>query len=254
MSAHLWSVNLHRTLSSEASASWNHSLPATNRRQGVASYAWSWFLLASLPRLQRNAVAVSRRTLDVLVSSLMLIFLLPVFLAAAVAIKLTDFGPVLFWQERIGMHGIPFRFPKFRSMVTRAEALKIDLLARNHHTSGVTFKMKRDPRATPVGLLLRRFSIDELPQLWCVLKGEMSLVGPRPAVPFEVDRYTLRNRVRLNVKPGLTCIWQVSGRSDLPFAEQVRLDERYFFEQSLTTDLRLLVQTVPAVISGKGAY
>ena len=152
------------------------------------------------------------------------------------------------------MHGTTFRFPKFRSMVRNAESLKTGLMGQNQHGNSVTFKMKHDPRITKIGRFIRRFSIDEIPQLWCVIKGDMALVGPRPAVPREVERYSLRDRVRLNTLPGLTGIWQVSGRSEIPFEQQVKLDEQYFLQQSLGMDLRLLAQTIPAVLTGRGAY
>ena len=179
----------------------------------------------------------------------------PLFLIVAVCIKATDGGPVLFWQQRVGKWGREFPFPKFRSMVMNAEALKATLLAGNDHGSaGVTFKMKQDPRVTWIGRLIRRASIDELPQLWCVLKGEMSLVGPRPPVPREVALYTLADRRRLDVMPGLTCFWQVNGRGEIPFDRQVQLDVDYIESRSLWVDLKLLAQTIPAVFFGKGAY
>lgn len=198
-----------------------------------------------------NAV---KRLLDILVSLTMLLCLGPFLLAVAAAIKLTDRGPVFFWQSRVGQWGTEFPFPKFRSMVTNAEALKDKLLASNDHKNGVTFKMKSDPRVTWIGRIIRKTSIDELPQLWCVLKGDMSLVGPRPPVPREVALYSLRDRRRLDVKPGLTCIWQVSGRGDIPFDQQVELDVRYIESQSLWLDLVLLLKTAPAILIGKGAY
>jgi lipopolysaccharide/colanic/teichoic acid biosynthesis glycosyltransferase len=139
-------------------------------------------------------------------------------------------------------------------MVVGAERLKAELLAQNSHGDCVTFKMKRDPRVTWIGRIIRKLSIDELPQLWCVFKGEMSLVGPRPPVPGEVARYSLADRRRLDVVPGLTCIWQVSGRGDIPFPEQVKLDVDYIESQNLWLDLKLLLQTVPAVLLGRGAY
>ncbi|MDX9720456.1 MAG: sugar transferase [Myxococcota bacterium] len=195
-----------------------------------------------------------KRGADIAGASMMLIVLSPVFGAVALAIKLTDNGPVLFWQKRIGQYGEPFDFPKFRSMVANAEQLKAKLLAQNDHGDGITFKMKRDPRVTWIGRLIRKTSIDELPQLINVLRGEMSLVGPRPPVPGEVARYTQKDRRRLEVKPGLTCIWQVSGRGDIPFPEQVELDVRYIESQSIRQDLTILLQTIPAVLLGKGAY
>jgi len=197
----------------------------------------------------------AKRALDIFASGLALLLLAPVFLIIGIAIKLTDPGPIFYFQTRVGKKGKTFRFPKFRSMVMNADKIREQLEKQNQHGSeGVTFKMKRDPRITAVGRILRRFSLDELPQLWCVLTGELSLVGPRPALPSEVARYTPRDRSRLAVKPGLTCIWQVSGRSELPFEKQVELDREYIRKQSLALDLKLLLKTVPAVVSGRGAY
>jgi lipopolysaccharide/colanic/teichoic acid biosynthesis glycosyltransferase len=139
-------------------------------------------------------------------------------------------------------------------MVPDAEQQKNKFLSENHHGDGVTFKIKRDPRITPFGSVIRKLSIDELPQLWCVLMGDMSLVGPRPPLPSEVARYAVRDRRRLEVKPGLTCIWQVSGRSELPFEQQVRLDAKYIDTYSNSLDVLLLLKTIPAIISGRGAY
>lgn len=195
-----------------------------------------------------------KRLLDIVVSAATLILLAPAFLLVAVAIKITDRGPVFFWQMRVGQWGREFPFPKFRSMVIDAEKLKDQLLQQNEHKTGVTFKMKRDPRVTWIGRIIRKLSVDELPQLWCVFKGEMSLVGPRPPVPREVAQYTLRDRRRLDAKPGLTCIWQVSGRGDIPFDRQVDLDLRYIESQSPWLDFLLLLKTVPAILTGRGAY
>ena len=142
-------------------------------------------------------------------------------------------------------------------MVIDAEKRRAELLEKSHHRGSgndITFKMKRDPRITPFGRFIRKLSIDELPQLWCVLTGEMSLVGPRPPLPVEVARYNLSDRRRLNIKPGLTCIWQVEGRGDIAFAEQVELDTQYINSQSLLLDIKLLFKTIPAVLIGKGAY
>jgi lipopolysaccharide/colanic/teichoic acid biosynthesis glycosyltransferase len=139
-------------------------------------------------------------------------------------------------------------------MVVNAEKLKDTLLAQSDHKDSVTFKMKKDPRITWIGRIIRKASIDELPQLGCVLKGDMSLVGPRPPVPREVAQYTLADRRRLDVIPGLTCIWQVSGRGDIPFKEQVKLDLQYIESQSVWLDVKLLFKTIPAVLTGRGAY
>jgi len=208
-------------------------------------YAW---------QLVVGGARVLKRSVDIGVSALALLCLSPLLLAVALAIKLTDRGPVFFVQTRVGRYGREFPFPKFRSMVVNAEALKDEILAQSDHGDSITFKMKKDPRVTWIGRIIRKLSIDELPQLWCVLKGEMSLVGPRPPVPREVDEYTLKDRRRLDVTPGLTCIWQVSGRGDIPFHEQVKLDVEYIESQSIWMDLKLLLQTVPAVLLGKGAY
>lgn len=223
------------------------SSPFMNRlRRMVARVQW-WARTQTLPIL--------KRWMDVVLVVPVLLMALPLFLMVALAIKLTDRGPVLFWQERVGQKGRVFPFPKFRSMVVNAEAVREKLMASNQHgEQGVTFKMKRDPRITRVGRLIRRTSIDELPQLWCVLRGDMSLVGPRPPLVKEVERYTLNDRQRLSAVPGLTCIWQVSGRSEVPFPEQVRMDVEYIKEQSLWADIKLLLATLPAVIRGRGAY
>ena len=183
-----------------------------------------------------------------------MLLLLPLFTLVALAIRLESPGPVFFRQIRVGALGKTFAMWKFRSMYIDAEERKAALEAQNEMQGGVIFKMKHDPRVTRVGRIIRRLSVDELPQLWNVLKGDMSLVGPRPALPLEVGQYSLEERGRLDAKPGITCTWQVSGRSDIPFDEQVLLDIDYIREQSVKNDLKLLVKTVPAVISGRGAY
>jgi lipopolysaccharide/colanic/teichoic acid biosynthesis glycosyltransferase len=200
------------------------------------------------------AYLTAKRLLDVFVALALLAVLSPLFLVVALCIKLTDGGPVFFRQKRVGLNGKVFDFFKFRSMVVDAEAKKADLMKWNKHVNSITFKMCRDPRVTWVGRIMRKTSIDELPQLWNVLIGEMTLVGPRPAVVAEVQRYTAREQRRLAVTPGLTCIWQVSGRADLDFQQQVELDVRYIRERSLWLDFKLMLLTVPAVLSGKGAY
>lgn len=196
----------------------------------------------------------AKRLIDIIGAVAALIVFSPFITLIAILIKLTSRGPVLFWQMRVGQWGREFAFPKFRSMVVNAEALKDTLLAENDHANGITFKIKRDPRVTRIGRVLRKLSLDELPQLWCVLTGDMSLVGPRPPVPREVARYNLRDRRRLDVKPGLTCIWQISGRGDIPFDRQVELDVQYIDSQSLWFDLLLLIKTAPAILIGRGAY
>ena len=195
-----------------------------------------------------------KRLIDIVGSGLGMIVLSPLFIAIALAVKLTSKGPVFFCQTRVGRYGRHFKFWKFRSMRIDAESMKKSLMSENASGDGVIFKMKKDPRITPVGRFIRKFSIDELPQLWNVLKGDMTLVGPRPPVPSEVAEYTLEDRKRLNVIPGLTCTWQVSGRSEIPFREQVRLDKEYIRTHGFWNDLKILAKTVPAILTGRGAY
>ena len=196
---------------------------------------------------------VIKRALDILLASLALLVLSPVFLAISLAIKLTSPGPVVFRQKRVGLHGRVFTLYKFRSMTEDAERRQADLAAVNE-MQGPVFKIKDDPRITSIGHLLRRFSLDELPQLWNVLRGDMSLVGPRPPLPSEVDRYVRHYKRRLSMRPGLTCTWQVSGRNDISnFDTWVRLDLEYIDNWSLSNDLRLIARTVPAVLFGDGA-
>jgi exopolysaccharide biosynthesis polyprenyl glycosylphosphotransferase len=194
-----------------------------------------------------------KRTSDILVSLLALLLLSPVFLLIFLLIKLEDGGPIFFIQRRVGQFGREFQMYKFRSMCLDAEKHLDVLLARNQHKEGVTFKIKRDPRVTRIGTWLRKFSLDELPQFYNVLRGEMSLVGPRPPVPREVALYRAADRRRLGAKPGITCTWQISGRSEIDFSRQVQLDVSYIENQSFWGDARILVRTIPAVVSGKGA-
>ncbi|HWE53374.1 MAG TPA: sugar transferase [Bryobacteraceae bacterium] len=197
---------------------------------------------------------VAKRTFDIGFALLLMIAFSPLMFFIGLAIKLTDRGPILYWQSRVGMWGETFPFPKFRSMVVRADQMVDTLAAQNHHGASITFKIKRDPRVTWIGRIIRRFSLDEFPQLWCVLRGDMSLVGPRPALPREVYNYTQEHRRRLGVRPGLTCIWQVSGRADIPFEKQVLMDVDYVESHTFWLDLKLVASTVPAVLTGRGAY
>jgi lipopolysaccharide/colanic/teichoic acid biosynthesis glycosyltransferase len=194
----------------------------------------------------------AKRGLDFGVAALLLVVALPVWCAAALLVRLTSPGPILFRQVRSGKDGAPFVCFKFRTMVADAEQRR-DHLLRINEMSGPVFKVKRDPRITWVGAVLRKTSVDELPQLINVLRGEMSLVGPRPALPSEVDRYSAIQRQRLLVKPGLTCLWQISGRNLIDFDRWIELDIEYVRRRSFLLDLTILVQTVPAVISGRGA-
>jgi exopolysaccharide biosynthesis polyprenyl glycosylphosphotransferase len=193
-----------------------------------------------------------KRALDVVVAAAALIVLSPLLLVVSLLIALGSPGPVLFRQTRVGRHGKPFAMLKLRSMVVDAEARRQALLSHNEQ-SGPVFKIKDDPRVTRVGRFIRRFSIDELPQLVNVLRGEMSLVGPRPPLPEEVARYEPWQRRRLSVRPGITCLWQVSGRNGVSFEQWMYLDMRYIDHWSLNEDLKLILRTVPAVVTGRGA-
>ena len=195
----------------------------------------------------------AKRIVDVLAASAGLVLTAPLMLFVAMAIKLESAGPLLFRHMRLGKDGRPFVMLKFRSMYQGAPAFQVQLIGENE-IPGPVFKIRADPRITRVGRLIRKYSLDELPQLWNVLRGEMSLVGPRPPVPEEVARYEPWQRERLAVKPGLTCTWQVSGRSDIPFDEWVRMDIEYVRSCSFRQDLKLLLLTVPAVITARGAY
>ncbi len=195
----------------------------------------------------------TKRAFDILVSAVALILLSPLFLLIALLVKLEDRGPIFFAQTRIGQFGREFKMFKIRSMCLDAEQRLKELLEKNCHKEGVTFKIKEDPRITRVGKWLRKFSFDELPQFYNVFIGDMSLVGPRPPVPREVAKYSLAHRRRLAIKPGITCIWQISGRSEIDFSGQVQLDVDYIENQNFWTDLKILGLTVPAVLSGKGA-
>jgi exopolysaccharide biosynthesis polyprenyl glycosylphosphotransferase len=203
-------------------------------------------------RLTRGQ-AIAKRVFDVVLSAAGLLLIWPLLLAVAIAIKLGDGGPVLFRQQRVGLQRRTFTLLKFRTMVPRAELLRAELLSRNE-ADGPLFKVREDPRVTRIGRWLRRFSIDELPQLLNVLKGEMSLVGPRPPLVGEVDAYEDWQLDRLEVRPGITGLWQVSGRSDLSFDEYVRLDLFYIENWSLAYDLFIVAKTVPLLLFPKGAY
>jgi len=194
-----------------------------------------------------------KRVLDVSVASVALVAASPLMALTALAIKLESPGPVLFKQIRVGKNGEPFSCLKFRSMYVDAEA-RLRELASQNEADGPVFKMKRDPRVTKVGRIIRKLSIDELPQLINVLRGDMSLVGPRPALPSEVAQYTYEQLRRLHAIPGITGLQQVSGRSDIDFKRWVELDLQYIAEQSIWTDIVILFKTIPAVLFSKGAY
>lgn len=230
------------------------------RRFSAAQTPWgrSRLLLQFQLRRARAQWVVSgseilKRAFDVLVSFVLLLILSPLFTLIALAVWLEDGGPIFFAQPRVGQFGRRFKMYKIRSMCSDAETRLQELLRKNQHQEGITFKIKDDPRITRVGKWLRKYSLDELPQLFNVFVGDMSLVGPRPPVPREVAKYSPSDRRRLAVKPGITCIWQISGRSEIDFSGQVRLDVDYIESQNFWSDLRILFLTIPAVVSGRGA-
>lgn len=195
-----------------------------------------------------------KRSFDIAVSTMALILLGPLLLCTALAIRIESAGPIFFKQVRVGYKGKAFTMYKFRSMFIDAEERLAEIQKDNESGGGVLFKMKKDPRITRIGRVIRKLSIDELPQIINVFNGDMSIVGPRPALPSEVSKYQTTDRKRLQTKPGLTCLWQIGGRSDLSFEQQIELDIKYLSKKSLTEDIAIVVKTVPAVISGKGAY
>ena len=208
-------------------------------------------------RLTWKAIVASsffiKRLFDIVASVCILIAISPILAVIALLVKLEDGGPIIFKQKRVGKFGREFYMYKFRSMRVDAEARLKELLAQNGHSTGVTFKMKNDPRITRVGRVLRKYSLDEFPQFVNVLKGEMSMVGPRPPLPREVALYTLKDRQRLAITPGLTCFWQIGGRANIDFPEQVQLDVQYIESQSFWLDVWICIKTIPAVLLGKGA-
>lgn len=214
--------------------------------------AWRWTI---------SCTGFLKRCIDITASGILMLVLSPVMIGTALLVR-RDGGPVFFKQRRVGLRGTEFGMLKFRSMCVDAEAKLKELLDQNEKNDGITFKMKNDPRITPIGRFIRKSSIDELPQMINVLRGEMSLVGPRPPLPREVVLYSPEDRRRLLAVPGITCLWQigeregrlleVSDRNSIDFPEQVSLDVRYIESQSFWRDLLILVKTVPAVLMGKG--
>ena len=196
---------------------------------------------------------LSKRILDITISVITLLVLMPVFLIIACAIKLDSKGPVFYSQTRVGKNGKHFRMFKFRSMVKDADK-KLHEIYHLNEKDGPVFKLSNDPRVTRVGQFIRRTSIDELPQFVNILRGDMAVVGPRPSLIKEVNQYTPYQAQRLNVTPGLTCYWQISGRSNLSFQEWVELDLKYINERGLATDIKIILKTIPAVLLGIGAY
>lgn len=209
--------------------------------------------LISFSRVPDSSIGLGvKRALDFVLATSLLVLFLPVMLVTAAAVKLTSPGPVFYRQIRCGLYGRRFALIKFRTMIDGAED-KLWEIRHLNEMDGPVFKMRNDPRVTPLGSFLRKFSIDELPQLWNVIKGEMSLVGPRAPLAEEVDNYSVKQRRRLSVKPGITCLWQVSGRNDVDFQNWMDLDFQYIDNWSLWLDFKIMARTIPAVFTGRGA-
>ncbi|OGF16939.1 MAG: hypothetical protein A2W00_10905 [Candidatus Eisenbacteria bacterium RBG_16_71_46] len=235
----------------EAVAAWP-SLPGVAPASGAEGFA-SAFPHAGAAPVEGIYLRIGKRVIDVAGAAIALLLASPLLLFAAILIKLESRGPVLYRSTRIGRDGREFTFLKLRSMVNGADRHRHHLSHLNE-CDGPVFKISNDPRVTRVGRFLRRSSIDEIPQFWNVLRGEMSLVGPRPPIPEEVAQYEPWQLRRLSVRPGLTCLWQISGRSRIGFDEWMRLDLEYIKHQSLGLDLKILCRTIPAVLSREGAY
>jgi exopolysaccharide biosynthesis polyprenyl glycosylphosphotransferase len=227
----------------------DRTMHAGQRFQYDADFVETEYAIPTRPVAYANA----KRALDIVLSLLGIVLFAPIFLLVALLVKITSRGPVIFRQTRVGVGGRLFTCYKFRSMYQDAEHRKAELMHLNE-TTGPVFKMKNDPRITPVGRILRKLSLDELPQLFNVLRGDMSIVGPRPPVPQEVIRYSEHELRRLSVVPGLTCLWQISGRSTIGFERWVELDLAYIDNMSFWNDLKIIAMTVPAVVSGRGAH
>lgn len=206
-----------------------------------------------LPVTLPSAYRVAKRVTDIVLTLLVCLILSPIFLAVMAIVKIYDRGPIFYKSTRVGLCGTPIAFWKFRTMVMDADQ-QLEKLKEQNEKDGPIFKMKDDPRVTPIGRILRRFSIDELPQLWSVLNGEMSLVGPRPPLPHEVLQYSREDLERLRVKPGITCYWQVMGRSNLTFQQWMELDRKYINDMSFWLDLKLILITPLAVLKSNGSY
>jgi exopolysaccharide biosynthesis polyprenyl glycosylphosphotransferase len=222
-------------------------------REAVYDGKASFEVVENLAAREGRFYRILKRSTDIVVALLLFILFLPIIPFVAILIKLDSPGPILFKQRRVGKNGKEFDFYKYRSMVVGAENV-IGMLRPLSGRNGPIFKLKNDPRVTRVGRFLRRSSLDELPQLINVLKGEMSIVGPRPNLPSEVTHYLPWQKQRLSVTPGITCFWQITGRSHIGFHEWMRLDLEYIRKRSLATDLKIILRTIPAVIARKGAY
>jgi exopolysaccharide biosynthesis polyprenyl glycosylphosphotransferase len=220
-----------------------------HREKEISNYSSS----INLDVYDNTLYNATKRAVDLVVAVLLLILFMPVIPVVAILIKLDSKGPVIYKQKRIGKGGMEFNFYKFRSMYDKAEET-LEALKPLSKVEGPIFKLKKDPRVTPVGRFLRKSSLDELPQLLNVVKGEMSIVGPRPNLPSEVLHYQPWQNKRLEVVPGITCLWQIAGRSHIGFKEWMRLDIEYIRNRTILTDIKIMIKTIPAVIQRKGAY
>jgi len=217
------------------------------------SYLGETPLIEFQDKALHGADLLLKRSFDIITSALALLLLSPFLLGIALAIRLDSRGPVVYVSRRTGRKGRVFNFYKFRTMLPGADKM-LEELRHLDETDGPVFKIRKDPRVTRVGVILRRYSLDELPQLWNILKGEMSLVGPRPPTPDEVERYHDWQLRRLEIRPGLTCLWQISGRSDISFEEWMKLDLYYIDNWTFWLDLKIILRTIGAVLRGRGAY
>lgn len=227
-------------------------IPApVNIRRQIVEFG-NQIVIVSNPEPEITFSLLLKSVLDRILAFWGLVILSPILSIVALLVKITSPGPVFFKQKRLGLNGRAFVMYKFRTMVRNADNLKKALLPKNE-MDGPVFKMKNDPRVTPLGKFLRKTSLDELPQLFNVLRGDMSLVGPRPPLPAEVKRYDLWQRRKLSVKPGITCLWQINGRNEIPFRDWMKMDLEYIDNWSLWLDLKILARTIPTVLSGRGA-
>lgn len=219
----------------------------------VAEVNYNRCNMLEIYRKKSAVYKLAKRVMDVVLSSVALVVLSPIFLITAVVIKLEDNGPVFFVQQRAGKDLKPFNIYKFRSMYINADE-KLNEMMKNNEQTGHAFKIKNDPRITKVGKVIRRFSIDELPQLINIIKGDMSIVGPRPLLQFQMEECNTYEKQRLIVQPGLTCYWQIGGRANIKWEEWVELDLDYIEDMSLWTDIKMIIRTIPAVVDSEGAY
>lgn len=203
---------------------------------------------------KRMGYKIVKRLFDIVSSGMALIVLSPIFLITAIAIKIEDGGPIFFHADRFGKDMSRFKMHKFRSMIVDPDGSKLRELMKKNEMDGHTFKIKDDPRITQIGKFIRRTSIDELPQLWNIFVGEMSVVGPRPIITFDMEQWDEYDKQRWIIQPGLTCIWQISGRADVTWSEWVEMDLDYIEKMGIIEDLKIILGTIPAVIRGEGAY